>query len=389
MHVVMRARAQMIGIGHRILHEPHGRGLLLAQSPFEAFCHVVEFSDLLGSGDFLVDHGEEGLDRLAAVRRQLAPAQVHRLHAIGAFVDHGDAAIAHELFHTPLAHIAVAAIDLLHVVGDVIALVGAVTLDHRGHQPDQHIGGLALLGGLRLVGEVHLQRAPQAQRPHAFGEHLGIHQHPAHVGVDEDRIGLGLGLGRAGQRAALTAVERIGDRVLIGDLGLSIALNADAKARGVHHDEHGGKALVLVTHEVSGRAVIVEQAGGVAVDAHLLFDRTAGHAIARGRFAVFIENELGHDEERDALGAVRRSRGLGQHQMDDVAGQVMLASGNEDLGAGDRVAAIAVRYRLGADHAEIGAAMRLGQVHGARPFTRDHLGNVSRLLLVRTLGQDR
>ena len=59
-----------------------------------------------------------------------------------------------------------------------------------------------------------------------------------------------------------------------------------------------------------------------------------------------------------------------QHQMDDVLGQVVLAGGDEDLGAGDAVAAVAAAARPGADQAEVGAAMRLGQAHGAGPACR-------------------
>lgn len=67
----------------------------------------------------------------------------------------------------------------------------------------------------------------------------------------------------------------------------------------------------------------------------------------------------------------------------------MLAGRDEDLGAGDRIGAIAIGHGLGADHAEIGAAVRLGQVHRARPFAGDHLGHIGRLLFVRALGDDR
>src|SRR3712207_8650454 len=46
------------------------------------------------------------------------------------------------------------------------------------------------------------------------------------------------------------------------------------------------------------------------------------------------------------------------------------------------VAAVAVRDRLGAQQAEVGAAMGLGQVHGAGPFARNHLRHIG-LLQVR------
>ena len=51
----------------------------------------------------------------------------------------------------------------------------------------------------------------------------------------------------------------------------------------------------------------------------------------------------------------------GQDDMDDVVGHVVLAGGDEDLGAGDLVAAVGLRLGLGAQHAQVGAAVRLGQ----------------------------
>ena len=54
--------------------------------------------------------------------------------------------------------------------------------------------------------------------------------------------------------------------------------------------------------------------------------------------------------------------------MDDVGHQIMLAGGNEDLGAGDGIGAIGLRFGAGLEQAEVGAAMWLGQAHGAGPL---------------------
>ena len=99
------------------------------------------------------------------------------------------------------------------------------------------------------------------------------------------------------QRAALAPVERIGNRVLIGDFGLAETLDTDAETRSVHHDEHGSETLVLLADEPARGAVVIEHAGRIAVDAHLVFDRAASDAIALTRGAVFIDDELGHDEQ--------------------------------------------------------------------------------------------
>ena len=59
--------------------------------------------------------------------------------------------------------------------------------------------------------------------------------------------------------------------------------------------------------------------------------------------AVGVGQELRHQEQADALGARRRVRRAGQHQVDDVAGEVVLAGGDEHLGAADRERAVAAR----------------------------------------------
>ena len=191
------------------------------------------------------------------------------------------------------------------------------------------------------------------------------------------------------QRPALPPVLRVGDRVLIGDLALGEALEADAEPGRVHHDEHRREALFRLADQPAGRLVIIEQAGRIAVNAHLLLDRAAEDAVARAQRAVLVDQEFGDDEQRDALHIVGRAGDLGEDEVDDVLGEVVLARGDEDLGAADLVAAVGLRLGLGLEQAEIGAAMRLGQVHRAGPFARDHVGHVGPLLLVRALDQDR
>ena len=66
--------------------------------------------------------------------------------------------------------------------------------------------------------------------------------------------------------------------------------------------------------------------------------------------------------------------------MDDVLGEIVLAGGDEDLGARDLVAAVGLLDGLGAQQTEIGAALRLGEVHGAGPLSRHHLRHEHLLL---------
>src|SRR3546814_18072202 len=72
-------------------------------------------------------------------------------------------------------------------------------------------------------------------------------------------------------------------------------------------------------------------------------DVCSSDLVALTQRTVFVHEELGHDEQRDALDAIGRVGGLREHQVDDIVGQVMLARRDEDLGAGDRMAAVAVR----------------------------------------------
>ena len=66
----------------------------------------------------------------------------------------------------------------------------------------------------------------------------------------------------------------------------------------------------------------------------------AGHVVARAQRAVLVDEELGHQEQRDAARAGRRIGQAGQHEMDDVVGHLVVAVGDEDLGAEDAVGAV-------------------------------------------------
>ena len=275
-----------------------------------------------------------------------------------------------------------AAKNLLGIGCAGIAGVGEHAFDHRGQQRNQIIGCLPFGLGLRLVAEIDLQRPPQCQRPRALVERPGIEQHAPHVRMDHQRVGLGIRLHRAGQAAPLPPVLRIGHGILVGDFPHADALNADTEPGGVHHDEHALQALILLADQISGRPVIIHHAGRIAVDAHLVLDRPAAEVIAGPETPVGIDQKLRHDEQADALHIVRRAADLGQHQMDDVVGHVMLTRRDENLGAADLVAAIRLRLGLGADEAEIGAAMRLGQVHRAGPAPVDHVGQEALFQLV-------
>src|SRR5439155_4845334 len=78
--------------------------------------------------------------------------------------------------------------------------------------------------------------------------------------------------------------------------------------------------------------------------------------------------------------ARRATRDFRQHEVEDVVGEVVLARGYEYLGARDLVdPAVARRLGLGADLAQIRAAMRLGQAHGTAPGAVGELRQVALL----------
>src|SRR3546814_3564615 len=71
-HIVMRAGADIVGVRHAILHEPHRRGLEFAIGLFEPAREIGECLIALGAAAFLVDDREKGLNGAPAILRELA-----------------------------------------------------------------------------------------------------------------------------------------------------------------------------------------------------------------------------------------------------------------------------------------------------------------------------
>src|SRR5665647_2657811 len=94
LHVVGGGGAGVVRFHHRILHQPGGGLLQMAERGAQGAdigLHGLVGAVLLGEGGNLV---EEGHHRAAAVARQFAPDQIEGLDAVGALIDHGDAGIA-------------------------------------------------------------------------------------------------------------------------------------------------------------------------------------------------------------------------------------------------------------------------------------------------------
>ena len=63
---------------------------------------------------------------------------------------------------------------------------------------------------------------------------------------------------------------------------------------------------------------------------------------------------------------------LGDHHVDDVVGEIVVAAGDENFRAGHAIGAVGLLHRARLHQAQVGAAIGLGQAHGAGPFAADH-----------------
>ncbi len=237
--------------------------------------------------------------------------------------------------------------------------------------------------------DVRIRGRDVGQRAGAFGQGAHRGEHAAHVGMVDDRYRL---LRRAVNRAALHAVLRIGDGQLIRAVRHGDALHADPEARRVHHDEHVFEAAIFLADHIADRAAVVavlQDGGRARLDAELVFDRDAMHVVALAERTVVIDHELRHEQQRNAFHAFRGVRRAGQHEMRDVLRHVVFAVGDEDLRAEHLERAVALRLGARADEREIGAGLRLGEVHRAGPLACDELRQVALLQFVGTRGEQR
>ena len=74
--------------------------------------------------------------------------------------------------------------------------------------------------------------------------------------------------------------------------------------------------------------------------------------------------------------------------MNDVLRDVVLAPGDENLRSGQAIV-VAVRLCPRAHCGEVGACLRLGQVHGSSPLASDHLRQEALLERVRRMIRER
>ena len=324
----------------------------------------------------------EPLHQAPIAVRDFAPEQIHRLYAIRALVDLRDARVADELLHPVLADVAVAAEALQREVRDLEADVGTERLDdgrHECHEVRRFLSSRRVRMAFLGVDE---HADPVGERAHALDVRLHRHQHAAHVGMHDDRVGLGVRCDGAPGRSALQALPRVGDGVLVADFRETEALHPDAEPRTVHHGEHCAHALVRLADQPATRVLEVHDACRVRLDAHLVLDRSARHPVRRSGRALVRRQPLRHQEQTDALRPRRRVRQPSEHEVDDVVGEIVLAGRDEDLRPGHEVGAVAGWSGARADHAEVRSGVWLGETHGACPRAVHQLRKETGLELV-------
>src|SRR5690606_30676227 len=122
-----------------------------------------------------------------------------------------------------------------------------------------------------------------------------------------------------------------------------------------------------------------------ALPIYFVFNGTTAHGVTLAQRTVFVNQELRYQEQRNAFRASRCIRQLGQHQVDDVLRHVVLTPGNEDLSTCDVVRTIGIRFRFGADNAQVSTGVRLGQIHGTGPDAGVHVRQIFFFQFLRTV----
>ena len=271
------------------------------------------------------------------------------------------------------------AIHLHAKAGDFLAHVGEEGFDDRNQQRRTFAGGLAGCSVRMAVFQIQLARGVDREHAAAFDQGFLRQQHAPHIRMDDDRVSRLLRFRRPAQGARLQALTGIAQRTLKGCLSNPQPLQTDLKARVVHHGEHAGQPLIGFADQPAAGTVEVHHAGGTALDAHLVFDGAAAQFVACAEGTIGIGDEFRHQQQADALHPRWRIGQTCQHQMHDVLGQVLLAAADKYLAARDPVTAIGLRFGFGAQQGQIGAGLRFGQTHGARPMAADHLAQIGLL----------
>ena len=127
-------------------------------------------------------------------------------------------------------------------------------------------------GVRRAHRDIHRDRGGIADRARGGGQRAHLHQHPLDVGMHDDGVEP---VALLADGAALAALLRERQRLLVGAVGDADALEADAEPGLVHHREHAEHAAVFLADQVADRAALVAHrhgAGRRGMHAELVLD---------------------------------------------------------------------------------------------------------------------
>ena len=166
--------------------------------------------------------------------------------------------------------------------------------------------------------------------------------------LDDAHLGCSGILAAAADGAALRPVAGVVQRGVVAGQAQHGGRDAHTNTRLVHHVKHAAQALAGLPHQVANspgagakRAVglrahrvlalaKIEQAVGGAAPAQLVVQAGQRHIVAfTGKLPLGIDHFLGNDEQRNAACAGHQlaigPRNFGQHQVNDVVGQFVVA----------------------------------------------------------------
>ena len=225
------------------------------------------------------------------------------------------------------------------------------------------------------MGHVHEVRGLHEQGAHRLNVSVRGEQHPAHVQVLDDRyLGCAVFL-HARPVAALQPCARVVEGGLVGSRRERGALQPHLNACRVHHVEHQLHAGLLFAEQEPLAPVVAAEdqgAGRRAVNAELLLEARADDVVRLPERAVGVDSYLRNDEEGQSRSPVRRTRSAGQHRVNDVLGEVVIARRDEDLLALDQVATVGLPDGAGLGCPNVGACLGLGEAHRACPLPGVH-----------------
>ena len=119
------------------------------------------------------------------------------------------------------------------------------------------------------------------------------------------------------------------------------------------------------------------------MQAQLVFKADDLEQVAKTWVTGIIRQEFWHHEQTDAFRPLSPIWQPGEDEVADVRHKITVAPADEDLLSRNPVTAVLSQFGPCAQRTHIGASLRFGQVHRARPFARDQFWQVERLYCIR------